>query len=103
MRLTALAPLAPPILGVPAVLYGALPSWCLAVLVGVSVLLTATQVIVTQIIRLASAPQSPAAKTPYRYCKSKTSPTNRQAVGPPAWEVISHTGTSAQAPEYWPT
>ncbi|MFZ0118877.1 MAG: hypothetical protein WAN20_20925 [Pseudonocardiaceae bacterium] len=52
MRLTALAPLAPPILGVPAVLYGALPSWCLAVLVGVSVLLTATQVIVTQIIRL---------------------------------------------------
>ena len=36
----------------PAVLCGALPTWYLAVLVGVSVLLTATQVIVTQIIRL---------------------------------------------------
>jgi hypothetical protein len=52
MRLTALAPIAAPGLGVPAVLYGGLPSWCLLALVGVSVLLTATQVIVTQIIRL---------------------------------------------------
>jgi hypothetical protein len=49
MRLTALTPLA---VGVPAVLSGALATWCLAVLVGVSVLLTATQVIGTQIIRL---------------------------------------------------
>jgi hypothetical protein len=52
MRLTALAPLAPHARGVPAVLSGALPTWYLAVLVGISVLLTATQVIVTQIIRL---------------------------------------------------
>lgn len=52
MRLTALAPIAPPALGVPAVLYGALPGWCLVVLTGVSVLLTAAQVVVTQVIRL---------------------------------------------------
>jgi hypothetical protein len=52
MRLTALAPIAPPAFGVPAALLGVLPAWCLPALVGVSVLLTATHVVVTQIIRL---------------------------------------------------
>jgi len=52
MRLTALTPVAPPVLGLAAVLYEGLPSWCFLALIGVSVVLTATQVVVTQIIRL---------------------------------------------------
>jgi hypothetical protein len=53
MHRTTLAPIAP-VLGVPAVLcvYGGLPGWYLFALVGVAVLLTAAEVIVTQIIRL---------------------------------------------------
>ncbi len=52
MRLSSLASIAPPVLGIPAVLYGVLPGWWLPVLLGVSLLLSTTQVVVTQIIRL---------------------------------------------------
>jgi hypothetical protein len=52
MRSTALTSIAPPALGVPAVLYGGMPAWCLHVLVGLSVLITVSQVVVTQVIRL---------------------------------------------------
>lgn len=52
MRLTALASIAPPVLGVPAVLCGGLPAWCLTVLVTISTLLSVVQVFVTQVIRL---------------------------------------------------
>jgi hypothetical protein len=52
MRLTALASIASPVLGIPAVLYGGLPGWCLTVLVASSTLLAAVQVIITQVIRL---------------------------------------------------
>ena len=50
MRLTPLTPIATSVVGVPATLFGFLPSWCLIVLVGVSVTLTAIPVVVTQII-----------------------------------------------------
>jgi hypothetical protein len=52
MRLTGLAPIAPPVLGVPAVLYGGLPGWSLVAVVAASVVLTALPIIVTQVIRL---------------------------------------------------
>jgi hypothetical protein len=52
MRLTPLTPIAAAALGVPATLLGFLPSWCLIVLVGASVTLTAIPVVVSQIIRL---------------------------------------------------
>ena len=52
MRLTPLTPIATSAVEVPAALFGFLPSWCLIVLVGVSVTLTAIPVVVTQIIRL---------------------------------------------------
>lgn len=58
MRLTTtLAPIASPVLGVPAVLYADVPGWCLLVLIGVSVLLTVAQVVVTQLIRLRASAQ----------------------------------------------
>jgi hypothetical protein len=53
MRPTAaLTPLAAPMLGIPAALYGALPTWALLALLGLTAALTTTQVVVTQIIRL---------------------------------------------------
>lgn len=48
----AVAPLTPPVLAVPTTLLGILPLWFLITILAVSVALTATQVIVTQIIRL---------------------------------------------------
>jgi hypothetical protein len=52
MRPTALAPLAPVALGLPAALLEILPSWASLALAAISALLIATHVIVTQIIRL---------------------------------------------------
>jgi hypothetical protein len=53
MRPTAaFAPLAAPLLGVPAALYSALPGWALLALLGVTAALAAAHVVVTQIIRL---------------------------------------------------
>ena len=53
MRLTAaLTPLAAPVLGIPVALADALPTWALLTLLGVSALLAAAQVTVTQVIRL---------------------------------------------------
>ena len=52
MGQTALAPLTPPVLAVPATLLGILPLWFLITILAVSAALTAIQVIVTQIIRL---------------------------------------------------
>jgi hypothetical protein len=52
MGRTALAPLTPPVLAVPATLLGILRLWFLIAILAVSVALTATQVIVTQVIRL---------------------------------------------------
>jgi hypothetical protein len=52
MRPTALAPLAPAALGLPAAVLDILPAWAQLALTGISVLLAATQVIVAQIIRL---------------------------------------------------
>jgi hypothetical protein len=52
MRQTSLASIAPPVVGIPAVLSGGLPAWCLVVLLGVSTLLSTVQVVATQVIRL---------------------------------------------------
>jgi hypothetical protein len=52
MGRTALAPLTPPVLAVPAALLGILPLWFLITILAVSVALTAAHVIVTQVIRL---------------------------------------------------
>jgi hypothetical protein len=53
MRPTAaLAPLATPLLGVPAALSGALPPWALLALLGFTAALTTGHVVVTEIIRL---------------------------------------------------
>lgn len=52
MRQTPLTPIAASAVGVPATLLGFLPSWCLIVLIGASVTLTAIPVVITQIIRL---------------------------------------------------
>ena len=53
MRPTAaLAPLAAPLLGIPAALYGAIPTWALLALLGLAAAHTTTHVVVTQIIRL---------------------------------------------------
>jgi hypothetical protein len=46
-RAAALAPLATPLLGVPAALYGALPTWALLTLLAVTTALAAAQVVVT--------------------------------------------------------
>jgi hypothetical protein len=52
MRRTSLAPLAASLVGIPAALHGGLPGWSLSLLVGVVVLLVATEALVTQVIRL---------------------------------------------------
>ena len=57
--IAALTPLAAPLLGVPAAVYGALPTWALLTLLGVTAALTATQVVVTQIIRLRASARKP--------------------------------------------
>ena len=49
---SALAHLAAPVLGIPAAVAGALPTWPLIALLTISALLAATQTVVTQIIRL---------------------------------------------------
>ena len=79
MRLTALAPIAQLALGVPAVLYGSLPAWCLLVLVVVSVLLTLTHVIVTEIIRLRASERITRSQDALRVLEIEDLPYRRQS------------------------
>lgn len=52
-----LAPLAAPVLGIPAAAPGVLPAWALLALLAAAALLTAVQFAVTQIIRLRASNQ----------------------------------------------
>jgi hypothetical protein len=88
MRPTAvLAPIGPPVLGVPAVLYGALPTWCLFALLGVSLLLMATHVVVTQIVRLRASARITRSQDALRVLEIEDLPhphPPRRQPGPPA-------------------
>jgi hypothetical protein len=74
-----IAHIASPLLGVPAVLYGALPTWALVVLLGVTTTLTAAQVAVTQVIRLRASNRITRSNDNLRVLEIQDSPRHRQA------------------------
>ena len=87
MRPTAaLAPLAP-LLGVPAVLYTSLPSWCLASLLGTTAALSAVQVVVTQIIRLRASARITRGQDALRVLEIEDLPHHQQTSAAARWST----------------
>ena len=81
-RAAALAPLATPLLGVPAALYGALPTWALLTLLAVTTALAAAQFVVTQIIRLRASNRITRSPDNLRVLEIEGLPHHQQAMNP---------------------
>jgi hypothetical protein len=78
MRQITTLPIAPAAITVPAVLSGALPTWCLLALLGLSVLLTVAHVLVTQLIRLRAINKITRSKDALRVIEIEDLPHRRQ-------------------------
>jgi hypothetical protein len=80
---TALAPLAAPVLGIPAALAGILPSWAQLALLTISALLAAAQVVTTQIIRLRASNRIARSQDNLRILEIQDLPHRRQLQAAP--------------------